>query len=53
MFEVALCQFQENHILKKHVADYMRHLIEEDEDAFKRQFGIFIKTGVTADDVSI
>jgi len=40
-----------DHIFGKHVADYMRHLIEEDEDAFKRQFGIFIKKGVTADDM--
>ena len=29
----------------------MRHLIEEDEDAYKRQFGGFIKNGITADDV--
>merc|ERR1712018_956005 len=38
-----------DHIFGKHVADYMRHLIEEDEDAYKRQFGAFIKNGVTAD----
>ena len=42
-----------DHIFGKHVADYMRHLIEEDEDAYKRQFGAFIKNGVTADGVSI
>ena len=41
-----------DHIFGKHVADYMRHLIEEDEDAYKRQFGAFIKNGVTADGVS-
>ena len=41
-----------DHIFGKHVADYMRHLLEEDEDAYKRQFGAFIKKGVTADDVS-
>merc|ERR1712113_423381 len=40
-----------DHIFGKHVADYMRHLIEEDEDAYKRQFGGFIKNGITADDV--
>merc|ERR1719402_324706 len=40
-----------DHIFGKHVADYMRHLIEEDEDAYKRQFGAFIKQGVTADDM--
>merc|ERR1719513_439894 len=32
-----------------HVADYMRHLIEEDEDAYKKQFSRYIKNGVTAD----
>ena len=42
-----------DHIFGKHVADYMRHLLEEDEDAYKKQFGCFIKQGVTADDVSI
>ena len=41
-----------DHKFGKHVAEYMRHLIEEDEDAYKRQFGAFIKKGVTADDVS-
>merc|ERR1712025_1246412 len=40
-----------DHIFGKHVADYMRHLIEEDEDAYKRQFGAFIKNGITSDDV--
>merc|ERR1739842_152453 len=30
-------------------ADYMRHLIEEDEDAYKKQFSRYIKDGVTAD----
>jgi len=38
-----------NHIFGNHVADYMRHLQEEDEEAFKRQFSRFIKLGVTAD----
>merc|ERR1711945_38701 len=40
-----------DHIFGKHVADYMRHLIDEDEDAYKRQFGAFIKQGATADDM--
>merc|ERR1711894_56889 len=38
-----------DHIFGKHVADYMKHLLEEDEDAYKRQFGAFIKNGVAAD----
>jgi len=37
------------HIFGTHVADYMRHLIEEDEEAYKRQFSRYIKSGVTAD----
>merc|ERR1712087_948079 len=40
-----------DHIFGKHVAEYMKHLLEEDEDAYKRQFGTFIKHGVTADDM--
>jgi len=39
------------HIFGVHVADYMRSLQEEDEDAFKRQFSRYIKHGVTADSV--
>merc|ERR1712080_616563 len=38
-------------IYSENVADYMRHLLEDDEDAYKRQFGAFIKQGVTADDM--
>merc|ERR1711976_487923 len=37
------------HIFGGHVADYMRHLIEEDEDTYKKQFSRFIKNGITAD----
>lgn len=36
----------------KHVANYMRELMEEDEDAYKRQFSRFIKCGITPDEVS-
>merc|ERR1712020_143267 len=39
------------HIFGQHVADYMRHLLEEDEDAYKKQFSQFIKNGITADGV--
>jgi large subunit ribosomal protein L5e len=49
MFDDA--EITRNHIFGKHVADYMRHLLEEDEDAYKKQFGTFIKEGVTADDM--
>jgi large subunit ribosomal protein L5e len=39
------------HIFGIHVSDYMKHLLEEDEDAYKRQFSQFIKNGVTAEAV--
>merc|ERR1712183_126348 len=32
-----------DHILGKHVADYMQYLQENDEEAYRRQFGRFIK----------
>ncbi|KAK6759849.1 hypothetical protein RB195_021425 [Necator americanus] len=38
-------------IFGKHVAEYMRSLKEEDEDAYKRQFSHFIAEGVTADNL--
>jgi len=40
-----------DHILGKHIADYMRELIDEDEEAYKRQFSRYIKEGITADDL--
>lgn len=40
-----------NHIFGQHVAQYMRVLQEEDEDAYKRQFSRYIKEGVTADNM--
>ncbi|XP_037537566.1 60S ribosomal protein L5a [Nematolebias whitei] len=33
------------------VADYMSQLMEDDEDAYKKQFSRFIKNGVTPDTV--
>ncbi|XP_045465413.1 60S ribosomal protein L5 [Harmonia axyridis] len=40
-----------NHIMGKHVADYMASLEEEDPDAFKRQFSKYINLGISADQV--
>jgi len=40
-----------DHIMGKHVGEYMRQLSEEDEDAFKRQFSQFVKNGVTPDNI--
>jgi len=37
------------HIFGIHVSDYMKHLLEEDEDAYKKQFSAYIKAGVTAE----
>ena len=40
------------HIFAQHVANYMRTLEEEDDEAFKRQFSQYIKNGISANDVS-
>merc|ERR1712244_195902 len=40
-------QVHRDHIMGKHVADYMTYLQENDEEAYKRQFSGFIKNGVT------
>jgi len=39
------------HIFGQHVAEYMRLLSEEDEEAYKRQFSVYIKNGIGADQV--
>ena len=39
------------HIMGAHVADYMRQLVDEDEEAYKKQFSQFIKHGLVADTV--
>merc|ERR1712224_1028721 len=36
------------HIFGKHVANYMDHLIEEDEEAYKKQFAHYIKNGIAS-----
>jgi large subunit ribosomal protein L5e len=40
-----------DHIMGTHVANYMRQLMDEDEDAYKRQFSRYNKLGITADDL--
>lgn len=40
-----------SYIYGGHVADYMRSLQEEDEDAYNRQFSRFVAEGVCADDL--
>lgn len=39
------------HIFAGHVSDYMNVLQEEDEEAYKRQFSQYIKTGLSADNL--
>jgi len=39
------------HIYGLHVAEYMRSLLEEDEEAYKRQFSKYVKSGISADDI--
>lgn len=40
-----------DHIFGQHVAEYMKKLLEEDEEAYKRQFAQYIKLGITSDEV--
>merc|ERR1711944_368746 len=40
-----------SHIFGQHVAQYMRELLDKDEDAYKKQFSQSIKNGITADSV--
>lgn len=37
------------HIFGVNIAEYMRYLIDEDEDVYKKQFSQYIKHGITAD----
>jgi len=39
------------HIFGQHVADYMTHLMEEDEEAYKKQFSRYIKNGINPDGI--
>ncbi|XP_011264968.2 60S ribosomal protein L5 [Camponotus floridanus] len=39
------------HIFGQHVANYMKTLEEEDDEAFKRQFSQYIKHGISANDI--
>ncbi|XP_046550156.1 60S ribosomal protein L5-like [Haliotis rubra] len=44
-------EIHRNHILGVHVGNYMKHLKEEDEDLYRKQFSRFIKEGITPDSV--
>ena len=42
-----------DHIFGQHISNYMKQLLEDDEDAYKRQFSRYIKLGITSDEVMI
>lgn len=44
-------EMHRKHIMGMNVSDYMSYLMEEDEDAYKKQFSRFIKNGVAPDTV--
>jgi len=44
-------EIHRKHIFGLHVAEYMRQLAEDDDDAYKRQFSQYIKLGIAADNV--
>ena len=44
-------EIHRKYIFGQHVADYMKHLMDEDENAYKKQFAQYIKLGITADEV--
>jgi len=39
------------HIMGVHVAEYMKSLLDDDEEAFKRQFSRYIKLGITSNEI--
>jgi len=41
-------EMHREHIMGQHVAAYMEELEDEDEDAFKKQFSLYLKAGMTA-----
>jgi len=49
--KVFSAEVHRKHIFGQHVADYMKNLMEEDEDAYKRQFSQFTKLGITPDEL--
>lgn len=44
-------EVHKEHIFGQHVAEYMKKLLEEDEEAYKKQFARYIKLGITSDEV--
>jgi large subunit ribosomal protein L5e len=48
---VAAPDVHKKYIFGGHVADYMRQLKDDDEEAYERQFGAYIKVGIDADGI--
>ncbi|KAF7493711.1 60S ribosomal protein L5 [Sarcoptes scabiei] len=44
-------EVHKEHIFGQHVAEYMKKLLEEDEEAYKKQFARYIKLGITSDEL--
>lgn len=44
-------EVHKKHIFGGHVAQYMEHLVQEDEEAYKKQFSQYIKKGVNSDSI--
>lgn len=42
-----------NHIFGQHVANYMKELMDGDEEAYKKQFSRYIKNGIEPDAVGV
>jgi len=44
-------EIHRNMIYATHVKEYMEHLLEQDEDMYKKQFAHYIKAGIDADNI--
>ena len=51
-FQEFSAEVNRNRIFGQHVAEYMKSLQEEDEEAYKKQFSKYIKNGIGPDNVS-
>lgn len=44
-------EFHQSMIFGTHVSDYMEHLVEQDEDRYKKQFSRYLANEIEADDI--
>ena len=52
-FQEFSAEVNRNRIFGQHVAEYMKSLQDDDEEAFKKQFSGYIKNGIGPDNVSL